>query len=76
MYVLFFMVISGNMLSQLSIIETLNGSNYGSWRETIKIGFCHSSAVLHTHKNVSKWFTTFPSGLLQEQPVVVHCWRD
>jgi hypothetical protein len=37
MHVLFFMVISGNMLSQLSVIETLNGSNYGSWRETIKI---------------------------------------
>jgi hypothetical protein len=26
----FFMVISGNMLSQLSAIETLNGSNYDS----------------------------------------------
>jgi hypothetical protein len=33
----FFMVISGNMLSQLSAIETLNGSNYGSWRETIEM---------------------------------------
>jgi hypothetical protein len=31
------MVISDNMLSQLSTIETLNGSNYGSWREIIKI---------------------------------------
>jgi hypothetical protein len=31
------MVISGNMLSHLSVIETLNGSNYGSWRETIEI---------------------------------------
>jgi hypothetical protein len=31
------MVISGNVLSQLSTIETLNGSNYGSWRETIEI---------------------------------------
>jgi hypothetical protein len=31
------MVISGNMLSQLSTIETLNGSNYGSWREIIEI---------------------------------------
>jgi hypothetical protein len=31
------MVISGNMLSQLSAIETLNGSNYGSYRETIDI---------------------------------------
>jgi hypothetical protein len=31
------MVISGNMLSQLSAIETLNGLNYGSWRETIDI---------------------------------------
>jgi hypothetical protein len=37
MYVLFFMVISGNMLSQLSAIETLNGLNFGSWRETIEI---------------------------------------
>jgi hypothetical protein len=38
MYVLFFMVISGNMLSQHSAIETLNRSNYGSWRrETIEI---------------------------------------
>jgi hypothetical protein len=32
-----FMVISGNMLSQLSAIDTLNGSNYGSWRESIEI---------------------------------------
>jgi hypothetical protein len=31
------MVISGNMLSQLSAIEPFNGSNYGSWRETIEI---------------------------------------
>jgi hypothetical protein len=31
------MIISGNMLSQLSAIETLKGSNYGSWRETIEI---------------------------------------
>jgi hypothetical protein len=31
------MVISGNMLSQLSAIDTLNGSNYGSWWETIEI---------------------------------------
>jgi hypothetical protein len=32
-----FMVILGNMLSQLSAIETLNWLNYGSWRETIDI---------------------------------------
>jgi hypothetical protein len=25
---------------------------------------------------VSKWFTTLPSRLLQEQPMVVGCWRD
>jgi hypothetical protein len=25
------------MISQLSAIEPLNGSNYGSWRETIEI---------------------------------------
>jgi hypothetical protein len=31
------MIILGNMLSQLSAIETLNGSNYGSWREIIEI---------------------------------------
>jgi hypothetical protein len=31
------MVISDNMLSQLSAIKTLNGSNYGSWRKTIEI---------------------------------------
>jgi hypothetical protein len=31
------MVISGNVLSQLSAIETLNESNYGSQRETIEI---------------------------------------
>jgi hypothetical protein len=31
------MVILVNMLSHLSTIETLNGSNYGSWRKTIKI---------------------------------------
>jgi hypothetical protein len=38
MYVLFFfMVMSGNMLSQLSATEPLNGSNYGSWRETVEI---------------------------------------
>jgi hypothetical protein len=36
-YHVFFMVISGNMLSQLSINEPLNGGNYGSWRETIEI---------------------------------------
>jgi hypothetical protein len=36
-YVLFFMIISGNILNQLSAIQPLNGSNYGSWRETIKI---------------------------------------
>jgi hypothetical protein len=38
MYVLFFfMVILGNILSQLFAIQPLNGSNYGSWRETNEI---------------------------------------
>jgi hypothetical protein len=37
MYVIFFMVISGNMISQLSAIEPLIGSNYGSCRETVEI---------------------------------------
>jgi hypothetical protein len=38
MYALFFfMFISGNMISQLFAIQPLNGSNYGSWRETIEI---------------------------------------
>jgi hypothetical protein len=36
-YIVFFMVISRNMLSQLSAIEPLNGSNYDSWRENIEI---------------------------------------
>jgi hypothetical protein len=27
-------------------------------------------------KHLSKWFTTFPSELLQEQPTEVHWWRD
>jgi hypothetical protein len=31
------MVISSNILSHLSTIQPLNGSNYGSWRETIEI---------------------------------------
>jgi hypothetical protein len=31
------MVISDNIISQLSAIEPLNGSNYGSWRETVEI---------------------------------------
>jgi hypothetical protein len=31
------MVISGNILSHLSAIQPLNGSNYGSWRETVEI---------------------------------------
>jgi hypothetical protein len=31
------MIISGNILNQLSAIQPLNGSNYGSWRETIEI---------------------------------------
>jgi hypothetical protein len=31
------MIISGNILNHLSIIQPLNGSNYGSWRETIEI---------------------------------------
>jgi hypothetical protein len=33
----FFMIISGNILNHLSAIQPLNGSNYDSWRETIKI---------------------------------------
>jgi hypothetical protein len=31
------MIISGNILNQLSAIQPLNGSNYDSWRETIEI---------------------------------------
>jgi hypothetical protein len=31
------MIISGNILSQLSIIRPHNGSNYGSWREIVEI---------------------------------------
>jgi hypothetical protein len=33
------MVISGNILSHLSTIQPINGSNYGSWRETVDIAF-------------------------------------
>jgi hypothetical protein len=36
-YPIFFMFLSGNMISQLFTIEPLNGGNYGSWRETIEI---------------------------------------
>jgi hypothetical protein len=31
------MIISGNIMNHLSAIQLLNGSNYGSWRETIEI---------------------------------------
>jgi hypothetical protein len=31
------MIISGNIRNHLSTIKPLNGSNYGSWRETIEI---------------------------------------
>jgi hypothetical protein len=31
------MIILGNILNHLSAIQPLNGSNYGSWRETIEI---------------------------------------
>jgi hypothetical protein len=31
------MIISGNILNHLSVIQSLNGSNYVSWRETIEI---------------------------------------
>jgi hypothetical protein len=31
------MIISSNILNHLSAIQPLNGSNYGSWRETIEI---------------------------------------
>jgi hypothetical protein len=31
------MIISGNILNHLSAIQPLNGSNYGSCRETIEI---------------------------------------
>jgi hypothetical protein len=31
------MIISGNILNHLSVIQPFNGSNYGSWRETIEI---------------------------------------
>jgi hypothetical protein len=34
---MFSMIISGNILNHLSAIQLLNGSNYGSWRETIEI---------------------------------------
>jgi hypothetical protein len=38
MYVMFFfMVISCNILSQVSTIQPLNGSNYGSCRKTVEI---------------------------------------
>jgi hypothetical protein len=33
------MVISDNILSHLSTIQPINGSNYGSWRETVDIVF-------------------------------------
>jgi hypothetical protein len=36
-YHVFFMVISRNILSHLFAIQPLNGSNYGSWRETVEI---------------------------------------
>jgi hypothetical protein len=31
------MIISENVLNHLSVIQPLNGLNYGSWRETIEI---------------------------------------
>jgi hypothetical protein len=31
------MIISGNILNHLSVIQSLNGSNYDSWREAIEI---------------------------------------
>jgi hypothetical protein len=31
------MIISSNMTNQLSAIEPLNGSNYGSWMETVEV---------------------------------------
>jgi hypothetical protein len=38
MYVLFSLwLFSGNILSHHSAIRPLNGSNYGSWRETVEI---------------------------------------
>jgi hypothetical protein len=38
MYALiFFIVISSNILSHLSAIQPLNGSNYGSWRGAVEI---------------------------------------
>jgi hypothetical protein len=36
-YPVVFMFLSGNMLSQLSAIDPLNGGNYGSRRETSDI---------------------------------------
>jgi hypothetical protein len=33
----FFLIISGNILNHLSVIQPLNGSNYDLWRETIEI---------------------------------------
>jgi hypothetical protein len=32
----FFMIISGNIMNHICAIQPLNGSNYGSWRETIE----------------------------------------
>jgi hypothetical protein len=31
------MIILGNILNHISVIQPLNGSNYSSWRETIEI---------------------------------------
>jgi hypothetical protein len=33
----FFLIISGNILNHLSVIQPLNGSKYDLWRETIEI---------------------------------------
>jgi hypothetical protein len=55
MYIIFFfMVISGNILSQLSAIQPLNGSNYGSWRETVEIALALMEIDLALTTNTPK----------------------
>jgi hypothetical protein len=48
------MIISGNILNHLSAIQPLNGSNYGSWRETIEIAFALMEIDLALTANAPK----------------------
>jgi hypothetical protein len=48
------MVISGNILSQLSAIQPLNGLNYGSWRETVEIALALMEIDLALTTNTPK----------------------